>query len=170
MKPQQCVAAFVLASITAVAPAQTIEERIADCAGESDHQQRLACFDLLARDVASGSGRVAREKDQPSSVSPAGSVTPPGSPGHSSVEKFGLEHKDKNGDLAEELQAQVMEIYKDALGKMLLILDNGQIWQQKDTRTLIIHKGDSVLIERGFMSAFYLTANKKKRIRVARIK
>ena len=170
MKQQQYLAALVLACITTATPAQTIEDRILGCAAESDQQQRLTCFDTLAADVASGAVNSAPEQDQPPTDSSPNPVARSDSPENSSDENFGLEHKVKNAEVADELQTQVAEIYKDGLGKMLLILDNGQIWQQKDSKTLIIKKGDSIFIERGFMSAFYLSANGKKRIRVARIK
>lgn len=154
MKLQQCLVILVLACGAGVATAQTIENRLADCAGVEDEQQRLACFDDLV-----------------SSLRPAeGQVAPAAPPVTASTEAFGLEHKNVNADRAGELQAKVTGIYKNSLGQMLLILDNGQIWQQKDSKTLIIHKDDLVLIERGFMSAFYLTAKDKKRIKVARVK
>jgi hypothetical protein len=170
MKQQRSLVALALTCIATVASAQGIEDRITGCAGVNDQQQRLACFDTLAMDVASGSGLVAQQHGLRSTDYPASPVARSGKSSQSSEDQFGLEHKDKNEGLADELRAQVTEIYKNKLGKMLLILDNGQIWRQKDTKTLIIHKGDSVLIERGFMSAFYLTANDKKRINVARVK
>jgi len=169
MKTRQYLAILVLTCGATIASAQTIESRVTDCAGVTDSQQRLACFDALAIDLASGVKQAAQEHD-PSTSSSVDPDTMSGSSGHSSDEKFGLEHKDERKGQAKELQARVSGIYKNTLGQMILMLDNGQIWQQKDTKTLIIDTGDPVLIERGFMSAFYLSARDKKRISVARVK
>ena len=167
MKRLQCLVTLALICSASTAFAQSIEDRIAACAKVSGSQHRLACFETLAADVA---GQVEPEADDAMTGSPPYSTSGSESSSQSTEDKFGLEHKSKNEGLADELRAQVSEIYKDGLGKMLLILNNGQIWQQKDTKTLIIHKGDAVRIERGFMSAFYLTANDRKRISVARVK
>lgn len=137
----------VLTALAGLATAKTIEERLVDCTGLDDQQRRLACFDELAIDV--------------SSTSASGNV-----PGQG----FGLEHKDIKKDLPEAQQGIVREVRKNAYGAKVLILDSGQVWEQKDARKITIHSGDTVLIERGSMSAFYLTTKGDKRIRVARIR
>ena len=170
MKQQRCLVALVLIGIATVAHAQTTEERIVLCAKVIDQQQRLVCFENLARDVESGWQKVSREHAQ----EPAASLDTPlvhsELSDQSSKGDFGLEHKDGKEALSDKLQSHVVEIYKNSLGKMILTLDNGQIWQQMDTKSLIIHKGDLILIERGALSAFYLSAKGKKRIRVVRVR
>lgn len=170
MRRQQCAMILVLTCIATAATAQTIENRLAECVGLNDPQQRLSCFDTLAGDVASGSGQVVSNRDQQATIPPASPIEDSVPSDRSAEDRFGLEHKDINEALADELRTKVTEIYKNAMGKMLLILDNGQIWRQKDSKTLIIHKGDSVRIERGVIGSFYLTANDKKRISVTRVR
>ena len=150
---QQFLAVLVLMGVTGVVLAGTVEQGLADCAGIDAEQQRLVCFDTLARDVATGPKPVTSE--------------PPEEP---STETFGLEHKDPNLGGDSELRAIVTGINKTTLGKMMLTLDNGQVWQQKDSKTLLLREGDAVLIERGALSAFYLSADGNKRIAVARVK
>ena len=86
----------------------------------------------------------------------------------SDKDAFGLEHK--TPEPVAEIEARVSAIGRDALGKMVFTLDNGQTWQQKDSKRLIVHEGDAVTIERGALSAFYLSAGDNKRISVSRIK
>lgn len=150
---QQFLAVLVLMGVTGAVSAGTVEQGLADCAGVAGEQQRLACFDALARNVAVG----------PDPVAPA-------SPDEPSTEQFGLEHKDPNLGGESELRAVVTGVKKTTLGKMTLTLDNGQVWQQKDSKTLLLHEGDTVLIERGALSAFYLSAGGNKRISVSRVK
>lgn len=145
-----CVVSIVVAGGVS---AGTVEQGLAGCAGIDGEQQRLACFDALARDV----------------VTPAQGATPPVADGPS-THAFGLEHKDPNLGGTSELRATLSAVKKTALGRMVLILDNGQVWQQKDSKTLLLHEGDAVLIERGALSAFYLSADGNKRIAVARVK
>ena len=61
MKQQQFLVALVLACVATAAPAQTIETRVLGCAGVNTQEQRLACFDTLARDVAAGSAQAVEE-------------------------------------------------------------------------------------------------------------
>jgi len=170
MKQQQYLLALVLAGIATQAPAQTSDEKIVACGKVNDRQQRLVCFDNLARAIESSSGSAGQVQGQVPLVSSGNPVAPVDSSNRPSSQSFGLEHKEFNEGLADDLRAFVTDVEKNSLGKLLLVLDNGQTWLQKDAKTLIIHKGDSVLIERGFMNAFYLSAGDKKRIAVARVK
>ena len=142
-----CLSVFVLAGLLGSVSAQTTEERLIGCANIADQEQRYTCFDDLANDVKS---KVNSDK--------------------TSSQEFGLEHKEMTKGLAETQQAIVKKLTKNAYGAMVLTLENGQVWEQKDTRKMTIHHGDTVLIERGSMSAFYLTAQGNKRMRVARVR
>jgi len=164
----QHLTALVFVFVASVASAQTIENSLAACAVVSDQQQRLECFDALARDVGASPGSRALGQSKTPSNSRENVAPPVTSTDESSMALFGLEHKDPNAVGPSELSAVVSGIRKSALGRMTLTLDNGQVWQQKDDKTLILHEGDAVLIERGFMNAFYLSAGGNKRIAVAR--
>ena len=74
MKRQQCAMILVLTCIATAAAAQTTENRLAECASLNDPQQRLSCFDTLAEDVASGSGRVGSNLDQQVTIPPASPI------------------------------------------------------------------------------------------------
>jgi len=139
--------ALALTGFAELTIAQTTEERLIECASVVDEQQRLSCFEDLARGVMS----MATSDDNPG-------------------QEFGLEHKEMKKDLPEIKQENGKELRKNAYGAMILMLDSGQVWEQTETKKIISHNGDAVVIERGSMSAFYRTAKVNKRIRVARIK
>lgn len=143
----------LLVCAAGVAVAGSVEQELAGCTEMTGEQKRLACFDALAQDVA------ARSKAAAS-----------GEAGTPLTRTFGLEHKDPNAGGASELRAVVAGIKKSVLGRMVLTLDNGQVWQQNDSKTLLLHVGDDILIERGALSAFYLSSDGSKRISVSRIK
>ena len=147
MKPRQYLALLVLTGAAVTAGAQSPEEGLADCAGVADQQLRLACFDKLAARYAPGPGVAVDTEPR---------------------EQFGLEHKAP--EPVAELAARVTGIDKNALGKMVFTLDNGQAWQQKDSKRLVVQTGDEVRIERGALSAFYLSAGGNRRIQVARVR
>ena len=147
MKPGQYLPLLVLTGAAAAVGAKPLEEQLADCAGVADQQQRLACFEELAAEYAPGPGAA------------ADSETP---------EQFGLEHK--TPEPVVEIAARVTSLGKNALGKIVFTLDNGQTWQQKDSKRLIVREGDEIRIERGALSAFYLSAGDNRRIQVARIR
>ena len=147
MKPRQYLALLVLTAAAAPVGAQSPAKGLADCAGVADQQLRLACFDELAAEYAPGPGAAA-DRETP--------------------EQFGLEHK--TPETVEEIRALVTRIDGNALGKMVFMLDNGQAWQQKDSKRLIVHEGDEVKIKRGALNAFYLSAGDNRRIQVARIR
>lgn len=144
MKLQSFMASIALAGMASAALAQDLEDRLLSCAGVAQQQERLACYDALSGAVNNRTGE----------AEPTG--------------QFGLEHK--TPEQVPEIKARVARIDKDALGKMVFTLDNGQTWQQKDSKPLIVHQGDEVLIERGALSAFYLSAGDNRRIQVARIR
>jgi hypothetical protein len=147
MKSGQYLAVLVLTGAAAAVGAQSPVDGLLECSAVVDQQQRLACFDKLAAEYAPGRG------------APVAAQPP---------EQFGLEHK--TPEPVTGIAARVTRIDENALGKRVFTLDNGQVWAQKDSKRLIVHEGDEVMIERGALSAFYLSAGDNRRIQVARIR
>ncbi|MCY7295358.1 hypothetical protein [Alteromonas sp. a30] len=74
----------------------------------------------------------------------------------------------KREDL-DSLSAQVTEIKKDRRGKLTITLDNGQVWQQTDSKSILLRKGNSVVLEKGLLGAYFLKeSSSTNRIRVER--
>ncbi|RCU45488.1 hypothetical protein DU002_15655 [Corallincola holothuriorum] len=88
-------------------------------------------------------------------------------------EKFGLEHKQAVAeDAPETLTLRISKKKKDAYGKWVLTLENGQVWKQTDgTRYSFRNKDGLVVIVRGAMSSFFIgEPDRSKRIRAKRVK
>jgi hypothetical protein len=57
----------------------------------------------------------------------------------------------------DEISARVTAMQRDASGKLVLGLDNGQVWLQVDTTRLRIGTGDQVRIRRASLGSYLLT-------------
>ena len=82
---------------------------------------------------------------------------------------FGLEHKE---DRPEEFQFKWARKEKDAYGKWIISLENGQVWHQTDSARFSFRNPEKqVVISRGFMGSFYLEEpGRNRKIRVKRVK
>lgn len=68
----------------------------------------------------------------------------------------------KGGD--EEYSAVVIEFARNAIGKRVVILDNGQVWRETNPSTMrgSVRGGSRVTIERSFGGAFRLSVDGKR--------
>jgi hypothetical protein len=149
---------------------QNVSEQIKKCAVEQSASKRLACFDAINQNLT----------PQPQSQPPATQVvtssedTP--TPKKSiditkAAQEFGLEHKLKNKELADNIVANVLSIKKDPYKKYIITLDNNHVWKQSDSTRLKISVGDTVIVKRGALSSFFMAKEgKNKRLRVKRLK
>jgi len=74
-------------------------------------------------------------------------------------------------DTLTELRASVTEIRAGGIDRIVLMLDNGQIWRQVDTTDLKIRVGDAVVIRRAAFGSFKLNkdgSNRSMRVNRAR--
>jgi hypothetical protein len=60
------------------------------------------------------------------------------------------------GERVEQMSARVTEVGHSASGKLVLALDNGQVWSQVDSTRLRVEGGDEVRIRRALMDSFLL--------------
>ena len=137
-------------SIAAVAPPafsadDDLAQRIAACTREQDDARRLACFDRAAAPKAAAA------------------------PAVNATETFGvlgseLARSRDDGKLEPEgppkrIGAKVTAIEKRARGELVVTLDNGQVWAQKETGAYFPLKvGDPVAILAGSLGSFRLIA------------
>ncbi|TCI02650.1 hypothetical protein EZV61_12680 [Corallincola luteus] len=151
------------------------------CAAISDDAQRLNCYDqLAARTLPDSPAAIAPETQPLPAVQPApgGLAGAPDAPTVMAVEptaeeKFGLEHKQAVAeDAPETLTLRISKKKKNAYGKWVLTLENGQVWQQTDsTRYNFNHKDGLVVISRGSVGSFFIgQPDRNKRIRAKRVK
>ena len=182
MKPSLIIAISLFAvSLSGQAATLSLES----CAAIEHPVERLACYDTLAgrlpADTAKASGTAPSAVDP---VAPKADVIMPAAPALTptvpAVEStpdseaiFGLEHKQKpEEERPYELQLKWTKKKKDAYGKWIIILENGQVWLQTDsTRFSFSNSEQWVVVSRGVLGSFFLgEPERKKRIRVKRVK
>lgn len=68
----------------------------------------------------------------------------------------------------DHVEAVVSEVRKSAARKLLVTLDNGQVWRQLDNQTLHLTSGESVIIRKASLNSFLM--GKKSGGRSIRVK
>lgn len=179
MKPALII---VVSLFAASLSCQTATTSLKRCAAIDDPVERLACYDKLAG--CSPAETMKARGTAPEVVDPAADTVVPTAPAATptvpAVEPkpdveaaFGLKHgQTPNKDRTDELKFKWARKKKDAHGKWVIILENGQVWRQTDTRRLIFENSEHwVIISRGFGGGFFLKEpGSKLRIRVKRVK
>ena len=116
------------------------ESNLALCRAIADPLERVACYDA-ALDAASQE-----------SVEPTASPTAESLFGRSDESiKDTLEIEDVS-----EIAYPVIEIRQSPLGRLIIELENGQIWMQTDATRLNLKPGDIVSVRAGLGGSYYL--------------
>lgn len=184
MKRFWLVSIGLLSAVTANAsPARDALEAVAKCAEIPATAERLQCFDAAAASAKSVLA-AANKPAEPEAESEGGLLSwfgfAPEEKPVTKPEDFGVTPKteDRPGAPKEitEISAVVVEYAKNAHGKSLFILDNGQVWKQidGDTSELYYREADGpmkVKIEKAFLGSFSLyVEGKSGKLKVRRVK
>lgn len=150
MKRLQTILTTALLAAAFVRPAlaaDDLAERIAACTHEQDDARRLACFDRAAAPKA-----VAPKVDASQTFGVPGSE---------------LARSREDSDVHPEgppkrISASVTSIDKRPRGELVITLDNGQVWAQKEAGAYFPLKvGDPVAILAGTLGSFRLIASNR---------
>ncbi|WP_296051323.1 hypothetical protein [uncultured Alteromonas sp.] len=171
--------------------ADNVLQAIATCKAIANNTQRLACFDAIessalerlaaqqdgplkpSKPVDGGKPQRSAEKapDRPQQVQASRGESQRDQARRQSTEMpddFGLPPKTFEEDI-DEITAVITRLGETARGKMIITLDNGSQWQQKDSQPLRLTVGMEVTIESGFLGAFFLSHDGvNRRIKVKR--
>ncbi|TPH15692.1 hypothetical protein [Litorilituus lipolyticus] len=182
------ISAIVLSSSVSIvyaADEQKLATSVKQCAQELDNFARLNCFDRLASQLKVSAKQAPKKHIQP--AKPEEIIAPVSKPkpvvkSEASATKpirnednFAKAHLEKTAEeKAEEvteITATVTKVTKLMRGQLKIALDNGQVWQQKDSGKLRLEEGQEILLETGALNAIYLKkVDENKRIRVRRVK
>jgi hypothetical protein len=179
------IAVCLLASQSA-APAESLQAAIRACAAQADDSARLQCYDRVAqfKSVAANDGRSSHSPNIPPTdpaVSPSTALAARTSTPLelNTADQFGLTsgqilRKESAGNPpppVRRLTAHVVALSTRRSGRLVLRLENGQVWEQtEDGPDLNIVSGSEVTIDRGLLGAYYLSAQSKHAaIKVSRI-
>ena len=155
------------------------------CSAIEDPVERLACYDTLAgrlpADTAKAGGTtpgavdpVASKTDVIAPSAPAVTPTVPSvKPTPDAEANFGFEYSQQSKEKRpDKLRFKWTNKRKDAYGKWIITMENGQVWRQTDSRRFSLENSDQwVVISRGVLGSFFLgEPDRKGSIRVKRVK
>jgi hypothetical protein len=175
-------AILVFALPGAAVLADALRDELTVCRALTDDDARLICYDS-AMDRSRQSVD-SRPRPAPAQAAPPASV-PAATAGAASVAAANLSQEDLFGKTGEEvertvqqatgseaidiLSATVTELQRYGYDKVLIRLDNGQVWKQVNGSSLRLRVGDAVEIERASLGSFMLKKQGSKRtMRVSR--
>ena len=175
--------------------AELTADQLRTCQQLEDAAQRLQCFDALAERVlgveeaaavavapaatAAAAAPTASAVEQPAAsiesepVVPAAAAVvaaeaqPEPSVNTAAEESFGRREEPEK---PESIQTVIDKTDKTAYGKLVLYLDNGQVWQQLDSLRTTFKAGDEIIISSAVSGSFLLRKTTGgTRIRVKRL-
>jgi hypothetical protein len=142
-----------------------------ECTTLQDDARRLECFDNATAETAS----VATALDEPAEVAPAAVAL---LPALSPVEEFGMnatleEQSAVEGQTAKltEMIALVTHVRERLYGELVVTLENGQVWTEKDSEYgFRIKEGDTITIRRGRLGGYRMVSIGNRSSQVVRVK
>lgn len=177
--------AFLVILVPAAVSADALRDELRVCRDLPDDDARLICYDVAVdRSRQSASGRPAPASGGSPAAAPAEPAAAPGTaaaaaaaPSLSQEALFGKTTDEVERTVEEatgneridSLAATVTKLQQYAYNKVLITLDNDQVWKQIDTSNLRLRVGDAVEIERASLGSFMLRKQGSKRsMRVSR--
>jgi len=131
-RPSAILAVLALLA-AAPAPAMTAEpQEFSDCLDIAEPGARLACYDRFAR--------ARRAEGAPATAAPE-----TGEGGAQA--RFGKPEAERQHRI-EAIEARVAGVRTNPFGKLVVTLDNGQVWLQTDAKRLRPAVGDAVIVRR----------------------
>lgn len=177
--------AFLVFMVPAAASADALRDELRVCRDLPDDDARLICYDVAvdrsrqatsARPAPAAAGSQAAAAAEPAGASgtPAAAGAAPSLSqealfGKTSDEVERTVEEATGDERIDSLNATVTKLQQYAYNKVLITLDNGQVWKQIDTSNLRLRAGDAVEIERASLGSFMLRKQGSKRsMRVSR--
>ena len=145
MNAKHWILTAALLAPAAIHPARAdddLSKRIAACTREQDDARRLACFDRAAAPAAAADNTFGVHGSE--------------------LARNRAADDPKQDTIPERLTAKITVIEKRARGELVVTLDNGQVWAQKETGAYFPLKvGDPVSILAGTLGSFRLIAGNR---------
>jgi hypothetical protein len=176
------LSALALTSVSAHAdPARDVLDAIAKCTEIATSADRLQCFDTAASGAKTALAAPVQQTVAQTETAPAeeegGVLSWFGlSRPNTKPEDFGKPRVRTEPKEITELSAGVLEFAKNAYGRSIFILDNGQVWKQVDGDTTEVRDPSGgeqmkVTIETGMMGSYSLRVDGRRGIiKVRRVK
>ena len=137
------------------------------CKNIANSEQRLACFDtkVAALETAQTNNQLViadREQVREARRGVFGLSLP-------RIKLF--DGAAEKGDNVDEIEATISSVLTLRSGKWLIKLDDGALWQQTDTKSMMSSpdSGDAIIIKRGALGSFVAKVNDGRAFKVKRI-
>jgi hypothetical protein len=147
--------AGALLCVQAARATDTLPEPIRACATMRNDMERLVCYDKAVAHIESGSAAPSPENMFGASTA----LTPDRKA-----------EREAKGEEMQQLSGTVVSLSRASSGLLTVTLDNGQVWRQTDTDTILtIETGDSVTISRASLGTFRLVDKRGRTSRFKRV-
>jgi hypothetical protein len=128
----------------------SIIDRMRICATEANEAKRLACYDSA----------IGRSQGASEDVGVTGQLL------RSQRRQAGLTEAP-----AQDMSAKVVSVVQPPLGKLVVTLDNGQVWAQQEVLDFPLHVGDFITVKHGLFGAMWMSNGRRHlETRVQRIR
>jgi hypothetical protein len=157
---------LTLGALPAIAAAQSSPDPLEVCAKQTDATARLACFDheMQRRHATTPSTPAAAAADQNHTDENVGLE---GTQLHKKLKEQGVETKPEP---VKPIVSTIVRLLPRPDSGYAFELDNGQTWEQAESKTLNVNPHDTVTIQPGVLGAFFMTTQRHQRVRVHRIR
>ena len=133
-------------------PAFAAEEALTECRQIEGIEERVTCYDKVVDSLPA-----------PAAVPDAQSLF-----GRDDAEAKRIVETTLAIEQIDHVEAVVTEVQHSATRKLLVTLDNGQVWRQLDNQTMRLKSGESVVIRKASLNSFLM--GKKSGGRSIRVK
>jgi hypothetical protein len=142
---------------------------LAQCRAVADATARLACYDAIPVAAASAPEPLQAAPPVVAATATAAAAAPAAPSPEEMFGRTSTEVRQATRTELEELTASVTAVQVNYGGKLLVQLDNGQVWSQVDTASLSLRPGSQVRIRRASLGSYMLTeVGHSRSIRVRR--
>lgn len=166
LPPLALLALLALSAAFAPVHAQSITPALKGCMTVPDGQRRLACYDLEMRRITGAasisstpSASMSSRSSVPAGSPPAAPASPPAaSPTASPQKQFGLPPTaDRERRLPSRITARVASATRQASGRYIITLENGEVWlQTEDDLGFAPRRGSAISIKRGVLNSYWM--------------
>lgn len=155
---------LLLGVAVTAANGQDVSNALRECVREKNDVKRLACYDRVAGKTADGppiAHAPPKVETSPQPQPKSAPSNPPPAVSENAESTFGLSAeqmtKPKTSAPLKQINGKVAKIETRARGRLVVTLDNEQVWEQLNPDALFsLHVGDVVTIKSGALGAYYL--------------
>ncbi len=163
------LAGLALVAPTAAAP-RVDAASLAHCAGIAAADERLACYDSLAKGppVAPAPPKTAQAAETGAASRSGPPPAPPPTAEPAESKAFGLSEHKAPAASPSSIHALVSHVTTDAVGNIAVRLDNGQSWSLSEPGASL-KEGDAVTIKHASLGSFLLVTADRRSYRARRL-